>query len=210
MVVCLFAVLPISIEGMEAFLKKNPNISLAGKSDNYNQTILDIKSKQPDLLIVDDTCVESGELFKFLEKINKCNWKRKVLIYTSSNNSTYLKKIIYSGIKSILHKKSPLEKLIEALEAISIIGIYIDENITSIILNKSLTSSQPDDKIPRTLTDREKEVFFLIKSGMNNEEIAEKLFISRRTVEVHKTNIVKKLGMKSRKELIKFVLTDHS
>lgn len=206
----LFVLIPVTTEGLKSFLLKRDNIILSGSSNDYKQTIIQVRKKQPDILIIDvidDTCLDTKEFFKFLGNILKCAWKRKIIIYTSSNDQLYLRRLFEAGIKSIVHKINPQNIFFEACEIVNITGRYIDQTITSTLLKQNITSNNNLEYKINKLSHRQKEILGLFRLGMNNKEISDKLFISYRTLEVHKSNIARKLGLNGRRELLKFVVS---
>lgn len=156
----------------------------------YDDFILKNELVNYDVVIMDDGSLNKNEI-NLLESFIKNNKNRK-LLYTSKLDSDYLSEFINLGIEGILSKRSKLEKLSEAVLAVSNGRKYFGEYI--------IKYANENNKIEK-LSSREKEIFSLTQNHYTNKQIAEKLFLSVKTVEVHKENIKKKLNIKSLKDL---------
>lgn len=132
----------------------------------------------------------------------------KVLMLSMHQEKSMIKKLMDIGVKGYLLKTIPTEDLIEAINTIHEGGRYFGDEI-----NATLASEDGDrpikpliEKSPliKELTNREKEIIKLITKGLSNPQIAEKLFISPKTVDTHRTNLMKKLGVNNVAGLIRF------
>lgn len=135
-----------------------------------------------------------------------------MIILSMHEEQEYINKAIHNGAMSYVLKSSPDSEILRALTQVSNGENYIDENIT---LTKKDLSQINFDGVDVNLTGynslskREREVFPLVALGYTNKEIAAKLFISTKTVEAHKANIVRKLKLENRADLVRYAIHHH-
>lgn len=126
----------------------------------------------------------------------------KVIAFSSFDDSTYVKQIIRAGARGYLLKNTDRNTIVKAIESVMDGESFMDETIKKILLQETLTGHRRSIfEVP--LTKREKEILKLIAEGSSNQEIADVLFISLRTVETHRLNINQKLDVKNTAGLVK-------
>ncbi|WP_210552063.1 nitrate respiration regulation response regulator NreC [Mammaliicoccus sciuri] len=134
----------------------------------------------------------------------------KILILTMYDDEEYLFHVLRSGAKGYILKNAPDEELIHAVRTIYRGDMYIDSKVTSSLVNELFNhqdnSDQSNSDPFKILSQRELEILPLIAKGYGNKEIAEKLFVSVKTIEAHKARIMDKLGLKSRPELVEYAM----
>lgn len=135
----------------------------------------------------------------------------KILILTMFDDEEYLFHVLKSGAKGYILKNSPDEQLILAVRTVYQGETYVDMKLTTSLVNEFVNQSQTDEVSPssdpfKILSKRELEILPLIAKGYGNKDIAEKLFVSVKTVEAHKTHIMTKLNLKSKPELVEYAL----
>lgn len=135
----------------------------------------------------------------------------KILILTMFDDEEYLFHVLKSGAKGYILKNSPDEQLILAVRTVYQGETYVDMKLTTSLVNEFVNQSQTDEVSSssdpfKILSKRELEILPLIAKGYGNKDIAEKLFVSVKTVEAHKTHIMTKLNLKSKPELVEYAL----
>jgi DNA-binding NarL/FixJ family response regulator len=136
----------------------------------------------------------------------------KILILSMHMEEDFIVNAIEAGAKGYLPKTTSKKELIAAINSISAGEDYFNETISNILIKSYVKRAQTPKKVEEKvidLTRREKEIITLFALGMSNKEIADKLFISIRTVESHKNNIMNKLELKSTVDLVKFALKNN-
>ncbi|HKI77435.1 MAG TPA: response regulator transcription factor [Ignavibacteriaceae bacterium] len=196
---------PALTEGIKTFLASNDIISICGCSDHFNQTFDSLIRIRPDILFVDDVFFDKSQIADFLKELPKAFTSTKLIVYTNSNDPIFLKKLVHSGVLGVLHKKSHQEEIINAIMIVGIGKVFIDKEISSIILNYEIRLKTFNDSYLQKLSDREIEVLEYIYIGLSNKEIALQLNISIRTVEKHKDRIKNKVGLSSVKDLYHYL-----
>ncbi len=139
--------------------------------------------------------------------------KIRVLILSMYNNETFILRMIKAGAKGHLARDTNRSEMLEAIYTLRNGFEYYAKTITNILLASYLSDKDIDntekENRQKDLSDREMEVLKLFAEGMSNRCIAEKLFISVRTVETHKTNIMKKINLKTTVDLVKFAIKNN-
>lgn len=144
-------------------------------------------------------------------KISESFPETKILILTMYDDEEYLFHVLKSGAKGYILKNAPDEQLILAVRTVYKGETYVDMKMTTSLVNEFINQSHQEEvsysSDPfKILSKRELEILPLIVKGYGNKDIAEKLFVSVKTVEAHKTHIMNKLNLKSKPELVEYAL----
>jgi two-component system response regulator NreC len=130
-----------------------------------------------------------------------------IVTLTRHGDDAYLQELLRAGVSAYVLKQSPPAELLQAIRAAAAGGQYLDSRLTARVTAGFLArEGKRVDKAQVTLSDRESEVLRLIASGYSNKEIAAHLSLSVKTVEAHKANAVRKLGLKGRIDIVKYAL----
>jgi len=190
---------------LELFLKNSPNIEIAGVAHSGNEILNLLEQKMVDVIILDISMPGMSGI-EATEKIKKDHPGAKVLILSMHADYENISNAIDAGADGYVPKDVASEELIEAITALHGGRNYFHTKISDeIIKNYSIKKSKSFSPLPQ-LTRRELEVLQLFAKGLNNNEIADKLFLSVRTIESHKNHILQKTNMKNSVELIKFAI----
>ena len=197
-------------DGVKAVLHDEENISVIGEVGRGGELFEMLNSLTPDLVITDISMPDiSGiEITKYLTE----NYPSvRVLILSMHKNEEFITKSISAGASGYLPKDTSMKELLEAIEVISDGGNYFNRDISDTLLSSIIrkSKSQAKEAKPSKLTAREKEIITLVVEGLTNKEIAEKLFISIRTVDSHKNNIMQKLNLRSTVEMVKYAIKNN-
>ncbi len=192
-------------DGIKLGLKFDKNIEVIGEAECYEELMGLLEKTTPDIIIL-DIGLPGKNGVEITEEISS---KYKILIFSASDDAEMVVNAIQAGAKGFLQKKSFITEIDKAIHSIVNGEEYITEEISNKLLveyiNKKVDVKTPPDLLNK-LTKRELEIMKEIASGLSYKEIGEKLFISARTVETHKTHIMQKLNLKNLAELIKFAI----
>lgn len=172
------------------------------------QKVLEYK---PDVLILDLSMPLGESGLVATSKISESFPETKILILTMYDDEEYLFHVLKSGAKGYILKNAPDEQLILAVRTVYKGETYVDMKMTTSLVNEFINQSHQEEvsysSDPfKILSKRELEILPLIAKGYGNKDIAEKLFVSVKTVEAHKTHIMNKLNLKSKPELVEYAL----
>jgi DNA-binding NarL/FixJ family response regulator len=196
-------------DGIKVLLESLENVSVIGEASNVPELLEKLKSVQPDIIVTDISMPDiSGiELTKIINEDKKYQ-NIKILILSMYTNEDFVFNAIKAGAKGYLPKNTTRKELFEAVNTIYNGEEYFSESISNIILKSYIKKAKTDENNEKkeALSIREIEILRLFAQGTTNQEIADKLFISIRTVESHKNHIMQKLALKTTVDLIKFAI----
>ncbi|MFG6115978.1 response regulator [Halobacillus sp. MO56] len=193
--------------GLKMLLNSLPDMEVVGEASEGNEGIEMALEEKPDAILMDlsmphgkDGLSATGELKKLLPET-------AILILTMHDDEEYLFRAIQAGASGCVLKSAPHDELVNAIRSVCQGDAYLHPSAQKRLMEEYLGNLKEDGSDTyQLLSDREKEVLTLIAKGYSNKEIAEKLVISVKTVETHKGNLMEKLQMKTRPELVSFAL----
>ncbi len=192
-------------DGIKSLLENEANIEVVGEATDGLEALKVVETEQPDLLILDIRMPNMTGI-EVVEKLRSQNNLVKIVMLSMHESEEYVLKSIKAGADGYLLKGSSKEEFLKALHTVANGGKYFSGDISSILISQlsnplaSMDIKQTIDE-DMMITKREKEILKLLLSGKGNKEIAEALDISKRTAEVHRFNLMKKLKVKNLIEL---------
>ncbi len=201
---------PIFLEGLKKVFASYQDFELINTFNDFDDLIIFLNKNNTNILILDSEIKEKSgpDAIRFIHK----NFPDiKILVLTHNLNEINIFSCIKAGANGYLYKpQTDSEELLKALNAIMQDEEYFNEPVANLIIQNYVKNIQQGDEIsekkPRNLTRREIQILKLISEGLTSKQIADGLFISVRTVETHKNNIMQKLGLKNTAQLIKFAI----
>ena len=196
----------ILLDGLKALLQKQKDLEIAGMYDNGLSLFDDLPKSQPDVALVDINMpgLNGMELTK---KIKEFYPGLPVIALSMHDDATHIMEMIEAGATGYLLKNVNDTELLGAIRAVSMGKMYfsqeVSDTITAYAVNKQRKQEQAEEV---KLTDRELEILKLISEEMSNAQIAAALFISERTVETHRKNMLRKTNNKTIVGLLKYAL----
>jgi two-component system response regulator NreC len=194
-------------EGLRAILDSQPDIQVAGEATNGLEAIKQNEELKPDIILMDISMPEMNGL-DATRRIKQAHPEVKILALTMHEGDEYFFEALQAGASGYFVKGGSSAELLGALRALAQGDVYISPTMTKKLLSDYLRRAKTgqDKEVYTGLTGREKEILKLVAEGRNNQDIAEKLFLSPSTVQTHRANIMAKLGLHSRTELVKYAL----
>nr|WP_315253739.1 response regulator transcription factor [uncultured Flavobacterium sp.] len=192
-------------DGIKSLLENEVNITVAGEATDGLEALKLIDELKPDLLILDIRMPNMTGI-EVVEQLRSKNNFVKIVMLSMHESEEYVLKSIQAGADGYLLKGSSKEEFLKAVHTVSNGGKYFSGDISSILIGQLTNPSliaEPKQSLgeEQVITKREKEILKLLLSGKGNKEIAEALDISKRTAEVHRFNLMKKLKVKNLMEL---------
>jgi DNA-binding NarL/FixJ family response regulator len=193
-------------QGLVLLFAEEPNIVVKFDVGNGQDALTALKTKDVDILILDiEMPIMDGR--ELLKKVNVDFPGVASIMFSAYNEVVVVSECIALGAKGFLAKHSDFEKLVDAIFAVEEKGFYFDEMVTQALVSKLLLDNKEDNSISSSnLTAREIEIILLICDGLKSKEIAERLFISTRTVEGHRKNISEKTMTQYSVELVIYAI----
>lgn len=192
-------------DGIKSLLENEANIEVVAEATDGLEALAVVEISKPDLLILDIRMPNMTGI-EVVEKLRSQNNNVKIVMLSMHESEEYVLKSIKAGADGYLLKGSSKEEFLKALHTIANGGKYFSGDISSILISQLKNTTIPAQAKPAltddmSITKREKEILKLLLSGKGNKEIAEALEISKRTAEVHRFNLMKKLKVKNLIEL---------
>lgn len=189
----------IVLDGLTSLLESDPQFKVIGSLGSGEEVIEFLKKQQPDILLTDYSLpgMNGLELFR---KVKASYPKIKVTLLTMHDEASVVRTTLKEGMNGYLLKNIQQFELRNALRQIALGYPYVSPEITRIMMTELNQPAQKSD----LLTAREHEILKLITKEYSNKQMAEKLFISERTVETHRKNIFRKTNTNTLVGLIKF------
>lgn len=194
------------IDGLKFMLEKEEHLQITA-TFNSTQEVLNHLEKDPSIdLLITDVNMPTISGIELCRKAKELLPNLKVLILSMYSSKEIVKEALMAEADGYILKSGGKEMLLTAIDKIMNNGSYYSEEIIPIIVNQYKHNQQKETKIH--LSPREEEVLKLIVNELTSKEIAEKLFISKQTVDTHRMNIMQKTGSKSLVGLIKFAVQE--
>lgn len=198
-------------DGIRSLLESETDLEVIGEASNGQEAIALVEKVQPDLLIIDIRMpVMNG--IEAVESLTKNNAQVKSIILSMHDSEEYILKSISAGANGYLLKDTDKTEFLKAIHTVRDGGKYFSGDISNVLVNNLLSSKKPlDNKEKKNevgdnifdLTNKELKVLELVLSGLTNQQISEKLKNSKRTIETHRFNLMRKMKVKNLIDLSK-------
>jgi DNA-binding NarL/FixJ family response regulator len=191
-------------QGLRLLIDSQPEMHVVGEAAD-GKTVLDqADALKPDIVIMDISMPGMNGLIA-TRMLKERQPNVTIVALTRHEDDRYLEELLRAGASAYVLKQSPPTEFLQAIRAVAAGGIYLDPAMTSRVADGMLGGRGQAATAPRaTISERESEVLRLVAVGHSNLEIAERLTISVKTVEVHKTKAMRKLGLSGRVDVIRY------
>ena len=197
---------PIVRQGLRHLLEMQPDFKVVGEASDGLEASQMAERYHPDVLVVDMMMPGLNGL-EVTRQVRQRSPGTRIIVLSMHNNDAYVLQALKRGASGYILKDSAPAEMVQALNHVMLGKRYLSESLSQNLIEMLLkqTGHLPNDPY-EDLTNREREVFQLTAEGSTNNEIAERLCISPRTVEVHRANLMEKLGLHSQMDLLRFAV----
>jgi DNA-binding NarL/FixJ family response regulator len=194
-------------EGLRMILNSQPDMQVVGTASDGREAVTQCERITPDVVIMDISMPGLNGLAATQQLMERCPGA-KVLTLTRHADSSYLQQLLRAGASGYVLKQSRPAELLHAIRSVATGGKYLDATMTAPVIGSyaRAAATQPAPEPSAPLSPRETEVLRLIAWGNTNKEIASRLDLSVKTVEAHKANGMRKLGMRGRIDIVRYAL----
>lgn len=193
--------------GLKMLLNTDEEMEVIGEASEGDEGIRQAMELKPDVVVMDLSMPHGKDGLSATSELKKLLPETAILILTMHDDDEYLFRAIQAGASGSILKSAPHDELLSAIRSVAGGNAYLHPSATKRLMEEYIGNvNKGDADLFNLLSDREKEVLALIAKGYSNKEIAEKLIISVKTVETHKSNLMEKLQMKTRPELVAYAL----
>lgn len=198
----------ILLATLKIFLDTQEGISVIGTTNDALHAVELIKAKTPDVVLLDISMPKISGI-DLIPKIKKVSPASKILILTMFEDKQYMQKVLDAGASGFLVKKAMDYDLVYAIKTVARGETYVHPSmLEDFMINKNKTSADAlsrEEALWDALSNREKEVMIGVAHGFTNKEIAEKHFLSEKTVATYRSRGMEKLGFENKSELIDLI-----
>lgn len=193
--------------GLRMLLQTQPDIEIVAEADNGRDAVARARELQPDIVLM-DVALPDVDGFEATQQIKRALPRTAVLALTMHESEEYFFKMLQAGASGYVPKKAAPTELITAIRTVHEGGVFLYPALAKALVRDYIgrASESTEHAALDRLTEREQEVLKLIADGLTNQEIADKLTISGKTVERHRANIMSKLNLHNRTELVKYAI----
>ena len=195
---------PVVRAGIVSMLGKDPEIQVVGETGDGKQVEKLSASTRPDVLVL-DVNMPGLDVINTTRQLKNLYPDLNILILTAYDDDAYVTGLLGAGATGYLLKEEALDTLVTAIRAVARGESWLSQRIAGRLARKAIARTESPGEA-ELLTNREREVLRWLALGSSNDEIAEKLFITRRTVQNHVSNIYDKLGLASRAEAVLYAI----
>ncbi|HVT80735.1 MAG TPA: response regulator transcription factor [Phycisphaerae bacterium] len=197
---------PIVRQGLVQLINPEPDLMVIGQGEDAYQALKQIRAQKPDLTLLDISLKDTGGI-ELLKEMRAQEPDLRVLILSMHDESLYAERALRAGARGYVMKQEAPQVLLQAIRKVLNGEVWVSEKMSAVLLQRMVGNRKPGGALPMDrLTDREMEIFRMIGAGMTVKEIAEKLFLSAKTIEAHREHIKEKLSLKTSAELLRFAI----
>lgn len=194
--------------GLRMLLESQEDMLIVGESNCGENALQLAQEINPDIILMDITLPDLSGI-EVTRRLQKTGTVSKIIALTIHEDEQFFFEMLQAGASGYVPKRAAPEDLITAIRTVYRNEIYIYPMLTKLLVNDFLQRAGEEDATKATidnLTPREYEILVALASGASNEEISERFTISRHTVARHRENLMRKLGLHNRSELVKYAI----
>ena len=196
----------VVLQGLKNLLENEKGIEVIGQASNGLEAIALVEKLKPDVLVMDLMMpnvngLEAARLLKRREP------NIKIIILSMHDSEPYIIQALRYGVLGYIPKESSAEELVKAIRTVSNGKRYLSGVLSDLIIDSFINRGESGELDPYdTLTERERLVFQMVAEGNSNADVAEVVSISQRTVETHRANMMRKLGLNTQTDVIRYAI----
>ena len=193
-------------KGLRELIEVEPGLEVCGEAADVPEALGLVESAQPGLMVV-DLSLREGHGLELIKQVKARHPEILVLVLTMHDERLYAERALATGASGFLNKQEPAERVLQAIRRILSGGVYLSQAGADQVLGRIVGKPAPGEgtRAPR-LSDRELEVLEMLGRGLSTADIAGQLHLSPKTVEAHRENLKKKLGLRNATELLRYAI----
>jgi DNA-binding NarL/FixJ family response regulator len=187
--------------GIAAFIEREDDITVVGEADSADQAVIKARALQPDVILL-DVVMPRKSGFEAVPELHAAAPEARVIMLSMQTNPSSIRKALNAGAAGFLAKHASEADLLDAIRRVAAGSRYVDPALAGdLVVLDSAALTEP-------LSERERDVMFMLALGYTNQEVAEQLYISVRTVDTHRAHLMRKLNLRTRAELVLYALAN--
>lgn len=193
------------LQGIQSMLNNHKDIEIVGIYNNAQETLKHIEKDNPDILLLDINLPDINGI-TLCKQLKSRAEDLKIIAISNFDELSFVKRMLKSGANGYLLKNTDRRELLEAFKTVLSGDIYLNSDLQKKLLGQASSTPSSKNGLITKLTRREHDVLLAISEELTTQEISEKLFISPKTVETHRMNIMSKLGAKNSVGIVKIAI----
>ncbi|MFC1828833.1 response regulator [Thermodesulfobacteriota bacterium] len=198
---------PLFREGLKTIIERESRYDVVGEAGTVREGLQMAESLRPDLVLM-DLSLPDGSGIELTHDIRSLLPDTRILMVSMHSKIDYIAESFQAGATGYVVKESASERLLQGIDSVANGDYFLDSSVSHAVVENlmkfPLKAAKITDTDYGTLTPREQEVMRLLAEGLSSKVVADKLFISPKTVENHRANIMNKLGLHSTLELVRY------
>ena len=196
---------PIVRKGLRSLLEEEGDIKVVGEAEDGTEALVQIEQLRPDIAIV-DMMMPGHNGLEVIRQAKKFFPAMHLIVLSMNSNDAYVIEALKRGASAYVLKETGPTELVDSVKTVLAGKRFLSAQLPRHLLNADLFDfSQPEDPY-YSLTNREREILQLAAEGLTSAEIAERICISRRTVEIHRAKFMEKLGLRHQTDLVRYAI----
>jgi DNA-binding NarL/FixJ family response regulator len=187
--------------GVAALLEREQDMTVVGEAATADQAVIKARALQPDVILL-DVVMPRKSGFDALPKLREVAPNARVIVLSMQTKPSAIRQALVSGAAGYVAKHASDSDLVDAIRRVARGSRYVDPELGGDLVVSDAAALTED------ISERERDVLFLLALGYTNQEIAAMLYISVRTVETHRAHIMRKLNLETRAELVLYALAN--
>ncbi len=192
-------------KGLRSTIEESPGLKVIAEAGDGEAALVSIGKLMPDIAVLDIDMPKMDGL-QVAREVQRQGWKTNIIFLTLHNDEDMFRRAMELGMKGYLLKESALDEIVAGVRAVSDGRMYFSAAMTALLVQKGGVSKPVAEGPMSSLTQTERNILRLIADGKSSKEIGDDLNIHYRTVENHRTNICRKLGIQGAHALLRFAL----
>jgi DNA-binding NarL/FixJ family response regulator len=193
-------------QGLRALLEDEPDFTIVGEASSGLEAVRKCTEIKPDVLVL-DIMMDDLSGIEVARQVKENSPRIAVVILSMYGDKKHVLEALQAGVKAYLVKKSVSSELVQAVREVLVGRRYLGQSLADVVVDAYIEKAESEPADPyNSLSSREREVLHLAAHGHTNAEIAERLCISRRTVETHRANAMRKLSLINQTDLLRYAM----
>ena len=198
---------PIVRDGFSSLVKRQRDLVRCGDASTVAETFTAVETLHPDLVLL-DLWIGGGDGLDLIKSLKARFPELRILVISFSDEAVYAARALRAGARGYVMKSQSSKEILTAIRTVLTDELYVSSAVANSMLSSSVGHSRSKaDKTSEVLTDRELQILQLLGSGQSTRKIAELLSLSFKTIEAHRDNIKRKLGLQDAVELVHYATT---
>lgn len=192
--------------GLKLLVDSQPDMQVVGEAADGKQAIEGVRETKPDVALLDLTMPRAGGM-EALQSVVRDSAKTRIVILTMHDDPAYLRSVLAAGAHGYVLKRSVDADLLSAIRAVHKGGTFIDPSLADVIVQDVLAKKRSGPtRAAALLSDRELQVLRLVARGYSSQQIADKIFVSVKTVETYRSRLAAKTGLRTRSDVVRYAI----